>query len=140
MTVVAAEPVSEAIYAVLRSDALLAAAVPGGIFGDVPPDPTFPFLWYELPMEVDRRGFGTGGLPELELRVHVVSLYQGRIEAQIATRLAVSLLKDVALSVTGYTFCGRVFYDETVTLPEVDLGGVKTYEVVSFFRLFVEEP
>jgi hypothetical protein len=134
----AASPVAEALYAVFQ-DAALQAALPGGMHDDVPGDPTYPFGWYEIPTENDVRGFGTGGLPEVEVRVHIFSHFGGLAEAQAANRLVIGLLRDVALSVTGYTQCGRVIHDGSRTLPDEELHGVKVHEVVSFFRIYVEE-
>lgn len=138
MAALSLQPVSQAVYARLRSDSTLLAALPGGIRDDVPQTPTYPFLWYEV-QERDIRGFGTGGLPEVELRLHVFSTYAGLQDAQTAMRLAIARLKDVALTVTGYAFCGHVFYDETILLSEEVINGVKVRELVSAFRLYVEE-
>ena len=136
----AASPVSVAVFALLQ-DATLLAALPGGWHDDVPQNPTYPFGWYEIAREDDSlRGFGAGGLPSIELRTHIFSKYGGLKEAQEANRLAIGVLKDAALgTVTGYQQAGHVFYDETVTLPDEDLNGVKVHEVVSFFRIFVEQ-
>jgi len=134
----AASPVAEAIYALFQ-DATLQAATPGGWHDDVPQAATLPVGWIEIVDERDVRGFGTGGLPEVEIRTHVWSQFGGMAEAQTANRLAISLLKDAALTVTGYAMCGHVFYRDTVTLPDELLGGVKVHEIVSRFTLFVEE-
>lgn len=138
MANVAAEPVSEAVFALLQ-DAAVQAALPGGLHDDVPANPGFPFGWYEIASEIDRRGFGGGGLPELELRTHVFSLFAGKAEAQAANRLIVGVLKDAAIMVTGYRQCGTVFYDQTIPIPDGELDGVKVHEIVSFFRVYVEE-
>lgn len=143
MPYTAAAPVSEAIFERLQ-DATLAQTLVGGVFGDVPESPTYPFCWYEIFRERDARGFGLGGLPEIEMRTHVFSERGGSLggvsEAREANRQIVGLLKDAVLTVTGYTMCGRVFYRETVTLPDEELNGVKVHEVVSIFTIYVEEP
>lgn len=138
MSSAAASPVSEGVLtALLASTALVAAAV-GGIHDDVPQTPSYPFVWYEIFHEVDRRGFGTGELPELELRVHTFSQYAGKAEAQEVNRLAIAALKDQALTITGYTQCSKVFYDDSLLVSDVELRGVKVHEIVSFFRIFAE--
>ena len=135
-------PVSEALYGVLIADATLVALLAGGIHNDAPNDPTFPFCWLEV-QERDARGFGLGGLPEVELRTHVFTergqTLSGVAEAHEVNRQIVGLLKDVALTVTGYAMCGHVFARETVTLGDEELNGVKVHEVVSIFTIFVEQ-
>lgn len=138
MADLAAAPVTEAVYTVLQDTTLL-ATLTGGVHEDVPQDPTYPFAWVELFGEADQRGFGTGGLPEIDMRVHVFSHYAGKQEAQSAIRQIIALLKDVALTVTGWTMCGHVFYDETLALADEELHGVKVHEFVAMFRVFVEE-
>lgn len=137
-THLAASPVSEAVFGVLTLDATLAALVPGGIHDDVPEDPTYAFVWYELLTETDRRGLGTGSLPELELRVHAFSLYGGKQQAQAVIDRVIALLKDAALTITGWTQAGLVFYDSTTQLPLDELNGVKVHEIVAAFRIYAE--
>jgi len=138
MTYSALTPVSEAVYAVLL-DSTLQAATAGGWYEVLLQPPTFPCGWFELLSATEARGFGTGGLPLIELRTHTFSAYGSLSEAQAIDRLVIGLFRDVALTVSGYTFCGRIFYDRTVTLPDEVLNGVPVHEVVSFFRLYVEE-
>ena len=52
---------------------------------------------------------------------------------------AIAALKDTALTVSGYTQAGLVFYDETVLLPQEEIHGIKVHEVVAMFRAYVEE-
>ncbi len=132
------DPVSAGVYTLLNVDALTALA-PGGISDDTAQQTTFPFVWYEVSEAADLRGFGTGGLPEVDLRVHVFSTYEGMREAHLAMQQVIELLKDQKVSVDGYTHCGHIFYDRTVPLPEEELNGVKCHELVSFFRFYVEE-
>ena len=133
----AALPVGEALYTILQ-DSALQTATPGGWHDDPPQGGEFPYGWYEL-SERDLRGMGTGGLPEVELRTHVFSRYGGMREAQRFNQMVVDLLKDVALTVAGYTMCGKVFYDETIVLRDEEVAGVKVHEVVSLFRIYVEQ-
>lgn len=136
MPYLALSPVSVAVYAALNVAGLTALA-PGGVYADVPQPPVFPFVLFEV-QERDVRGFGTGSLPEVALRVHAFSTYEGPYEAQTIIAKVIELLKDVALTVTGYAQCGRVFYDETVALPNEEINGVKCYELVAQFRIYVE--
>jgi hypothetical protein len=129
-------PVAAAVYAALNVAGMTALAS-AGVHADVQQATAFPFVLYEV-QERDLRGFGTGSLPEVALRVHAFSTYEGPYEAQIIIAKAIELLKDVALTVTGYTQCGRVFYDETVALPNELINGVKCYELVAQFRIYVE--
>lgn len=133
----ASEPVADAVYAALQTTAM-DAALPGGWHGDVPANPTYPFGWIEIFRETDRRGLGTGEIPEIDLRLHVFSQAESMAEAQEAMRVAISLLKDQALTVSGYNFCGHTFFRETVRLPDEYLQGHKVHEVVGLFNLFVE--
>jgi hypothetical protein len=130
-------PASVAVYAALNVASLQALA-PGGIYDDVPQAPTYPFVWYEV-RERDVRGFGTGALPEVELRVHAFSTYQGMREAQLIVDKVIELLRDASLSMTGYEQAGRVFYDDTVALTDEDVNGVKVKELVASFRIFGRE-
>ena len=132
------DPVSAGIYTLLNVAALTSLAS-GGISDDTAQQTAFPFVWYEVAEPADLRGFGTGGLPEIDLRVHVFSTYEGMQQAQVIGEQVIALLKDQTVSVSGYTQCGHVFYDRTVPLPEEVLNGVKCHELVSFFRLYVEE-
>lgn len=137
MAYLALGPVSVAVYAALNV-AGLTALVGSRIYDDVPRNPTFPFVWYEV-RERDQRGFGTGGFPEIELRVHVFSNYEGTKEAQSIGQKVIELLRDQALSITGYTQAGLVFYDETQLLSDQVIAGVKVRELVAFFRIYASE-
>ena len=138
MAYLSLSPVSAGIYTLLNVAALTALA-PGGISDDTAQQTAFPFVWYEVGESADLRGFGTGGLPEIDLRVHTFSSYEGMIEAQRVSQKVIELLKDQKVTVDGYTHCGHVFYDRTVALPDEVLNGVKCHELVSFFRFYVEE-
>ena len=131
-------PVSVGIYTLLNV-AGLTALVGTRIYDDVPQAPTFPFVWYEARMVTDQRGMGTGALPEIELRVHSFSTYQGAKEAQEVNQKVIELLKDKAVTVTGYMQAGLVFHDEELLLPDEVINGVKCRELVSRFRIYVQE-
>lgn len=131
-------PVSVGVFTALNV-AGLTALVGSRIYDDVPQAPIYPFVWYEAQETRDVRGMGTGGLPEVDLRVHVFSTYQGASEAQAIAKQVVALLKDQALTVSGYTQAGKVFYDNTLVFADQIIQGVKTREVVAQFRVYVEE-
>jgi hypothetical protein len=136
MTYCALSPVSAAVYAALNV-AALTALVPGGIYDDVPQATTFPFLWYEV-QERQLGVLGTRAIPEIGLRVHVFSTYEGMSEAQAIMVKVVELLRNTTPAVTGYSNA-VIFHDETVPLAMEELNGVKVRELVGMFRVCVQE-
>lgn len=134
----AASPVAEAIFGLLQ-DATLQAAIGGRLFDDIPEDTPRPCVLVEILNETDVRGFGTGGLPELDVRTHVFSDVGSMSEAQAINQQIVALLKDAAIGITGYTQCGLIVYRETVTLRDEELAGTKVHEVVSIFTVWCEQ-
>lgn len=138
MAYLALSPVSTAVYGKLNV-ASMQALVSTRIYDDVPRAPVYPFIWFEV-KERDVRGFGAGtGLPEVTVDVHVFSTYQGMKEAQSIAQLAVQLLRDQALTITGYEHAGLVFYDDTVSLQDQAIEGVKVQELVAQFRVYARE-
>lgn len=139
------QPVSEAIYAVLQDTALLALLSETGVQTDIPENPTFPFLWFEVFEGRQLGGFGTKPgthtLPELDIRMHVFTAFDGGSEAQgILSRAIAVLSVSGALTVTGYRVCGtEPFHDSTIPVPDQLLNNVKVQEFVAMFRLYVEE-
>lgn len=131
-------PVSIGVRAALNVGAMN-LLVGTRIYEAVPQNPTFPFIFYEVREIRDLRGFGTGGLPEVELRVHAFSRIEAMSEAQSIIQKVIELLRDQAISVTGHTQAGRVFYDETVPLANEVINGVACRELVASFRIYVEE-
>lgn len=138
MAFAAEQPLMEGLYTLLQNAGVQAAAV-GGVQTDVPANPVLPFLWVECVDETDRRGFGTGGLPEVRIRTHAFSEIGSLSEAQTLSRLAIGVLRDAPVTVAGYTQCGLVFYDDSMTLKDQILNGIKVHEVVANFRIYVEE-
>lgn len=134
----AATPVSEAVMTALQASPSLLAALPGGIWDDVPQSPTYPFQWFEIFSERDIRGFGGGGLPEMELRTHTFAK-KSVTEAHAAHQLTIAALRDAALTITGYAQCGRVVYRETQLLRDQEILGEKVHEVVGIFTVWAEE-
>ncbi len=137
MAYLALSPVSVGIYTLLNVAGLTALAT-GGVHDNLPQGRTLPAVWYEV-LERDVRGFGTGGLPEVTLRVHTFSTYEGLKEAQAINQKVIQLLRDQVVTVSGYRQAGLIFYDETILLPDELLNGVKVKELVSNFRIYVEE-
>lgn len=133
----ALSPVSVGLYTLLNVAGLTALAT-GGIYDTVPGRVTFPFIFYAVD-EVDVRGFGTSGLPEVRIRVHAYDTAEkhGPVQAMLAK--AIELLKDKALTVSGYTMCGHIFYDQTTSLPDELINGIACHELVAEFRAYVEE-
>lgn len=138
MAHLALSPVSVGVYTALNV-AGLTALVSSRIYDDLPQAPSYPCVWYEV-QEENQHGYGTSGdVPQISLLVHVFSTYAGMAEAQTIAQKVIELLKHQAISVSGYTQAGRVFYDETVSLPEEEIEGVKVRELVARFRIYVEE-
>lgn len=135
MAYLSLDPVSVAVFTKLNVAALQTLAT-GGIFDDIPQGVSFPCVLYEV-SERDIRGLGTGGLPEVQLRVHAYGL--DLVGLQAIVQKAIQLLKDQSLTVTGYDHCGLVFYDETLTFADELIAGVKVHEIVASFRIYVEE-
>jgi hypothetical protein len=137
----ALSPLGVAVFGVLQ-DATLLAATPGGWHDSLPENPTYPCGWYELFTSRTARGLGIGEMAEVELRTHVYhqrGVAGGALaEAQEIDRQVRALLEDAALTVTGYRQAGLVFYDNTDTLDQEEVNGVKVYEIVSFYRVYVE--
>lgn len=128
----------ESVFGLLQ-DATLQAAIGGRLYDDIPEDTPRPLVLLEIASEIDRRGLGTGGLPELELRTHVFSDLGSMAEAQAINLMVVALLKDAAIALTGYTQAGLIVYRETVTLRSELLADVKVHEVVSIFTVWCEQ-
>lgn len=134
----ALSPVSVGVYAVLNVASLTALA-PGGVHDDVPQGTTYPFVLFEV-QESRQGGFGTrpglGTLPEIALRVHVFSRFEGFGEAQAVMAKVIELLKDPP-AVSGYS-SWAIFHDETIPLQDQAVNNVKVKELVANFRLYVE--
>lgn len=141
MAYLAASAVATGVYSLLNV-AGLTALVGSRIYDGVPRAATFPFVWIEVFSEREMRGFGTSGLPEIELRVHAfssVEAQRGMKEAQTIIQKVIELLRDKAVTVSGYTQCGRIFYDRTASAPDEVVEGVRVNELIAFFRIYVEE-
>jgi len=140
--------VGDAVYAKFQ-DAQLLALAHGGVHTDVPPDPAYPFLWFEVFHQQNFGGLGTkpgrGSMPGVTLRLHVFQSDYGVMrDAEVVMAKAVGLLFDEAapLTIDGYTLCGGAPLPEieTIPLPDEELNGVKVKELVTHIELIVEEP
>jgi hypothetical protein len=131
-------PLSTALYALLNV-AGLNALVGSRIYDDIPRNPTYPLVWFEVQEPRDLRGFGAGGMPEVNIRVHALTQYQGEKQGQAILAKVIELLKDKTLTVTGYQQAGQVFYDETAVLKDQEIEGVKVQENVAIFRTYLNE-
>lgn len=138
MAYLSLSPLSAALYAALNV-ASMQALVGSRIYDDIPRNPTYPLVWFEVQEPGDMRGFGTGGFPETSIRVHALTTYQGEKQGQAILAKAIELLRDVALTVSGYEQAGGVFYDETVVLRDQEIEGVKVQENVAIFRTYLKE-
>lgn len=134
----ALSPVSVGLFTVLNVAALTALA-PGGVGDDIAQSTGYPFVLFEV-HEKALGGFGTKPglktLPEIDLRVHVFSAYQGWSEAQGVMGKVIELLATPP-TVTGYS-SWAIFHDATITLADQEVAGVKVKELVALFRLYVE--
>jgi len=138
MAYLSLDPIAVALMTALNV-AGMTALVSSRIYADVPRAVVYPFLWFEVQEPQDVRGFGTGGMPEVRIRVHAFSTYAGEKECHQIISKAIELLRDQALTVSGYEQAGRVFYDETVPLRDQEIEGVKVQEVVAIFRTYLKE-
>lgn len=138
--------VGDAVYAVFVADATLSGLATGGIYSDIPQDPTFPLLWIELLHQANYGGLGTQpgtkSMPGLTLRLHVFQGEYGTMrDATVVMARAITVLYTTALEVTGYTVCsGRPLSEiESIQLPDEELAGNKVHELVTNIDLLVEE-
>lgn len=137
MAVSAGSPVSVAVYTVLNVAGFTAL---GTFYGDaLDQNATFPCSYYQVRGEDEARGLGTGSLPRVEIWVHGLSKYEGMKEAQAISSKAKSLLQDAALTVSGFTHAGLVFFDRIVDLPVSEMNGETVRESVAQFYTWVEE-
>lgn len=132
--------VSVGVYAALNVSAVTTLAT-GGVFDDVPQQVEFPFVLFEVAEAAQWGGFGTkagvDALPEIDLRVHVYSQYQGFKEAQAVMVQVIKALVPTP-TVSGYS-SWAIFHDETTAFGDEVVAGQKCKELVARFRLYVEE-
>jgi hypothetical protein len=112
-------PVSRALYAIFQ-DAAFVALCPGGVTDSLPQDPTYPCLLFTVSEGKQLGGLGTkpgraGALPEVVIRLQVLTQYGGETQAQTVMAAAIALVTaDNAFTVEGYTVCGiDAYLDDT---------------------------
>ena len=127
--------VSVGVYSALNV-AGLTSLVSTRIYDDIPAAPTYPLVLYSVD-EIEARGLGTAELPEIDLRVSVFSTSATGAEAQAIIAKVKDLLKDAALTVTGYVMAGKVVWRETVKLGTTEINGVKVNEWVVLFTCWL---
>ena len=136
--------VSAAIVAAL-SDAAFLALCPGGAVDSVPQveptDANYPLLLYVVTNARQRGGLGSmpgrKTLPEIQILLHVYSLFQGMQQCQQVLGAAIDRLKTAPV-VDGYS-SWAIFWDSETPLPNELLVGVTVQELVAQGRLYVEE-
>lgn len=130
-------PVSAGIYTLLNVAAITSLVTK--VAASIDQNTALPYVWFEV-RERDVRGLGTGGLPEVELRIHTFGdVRLGVKPLQAVNQKVIELLRDQLVTVSGYRQAGHIFYDETVLLTGEERNGVKVDELVSLFRIYVEE-
>jgi hypothetical protein len=148
MAYLALDAVSAALYAVLNVSGLTALAT-GGISDGIGQKKAYPFLLYVVNENSAGSGLGTKPgqslLLEVDIRLHVFSQESGLKSAQAVMKKAIELLSATdalrsSLASNGYRLCGgEPLYDDTVALGNAIVAGENVQELVSNFRLYVEE-
>jgi hypothetical protein len=134
------EIAAAAVFAILQ-DATLQGLTKGRVVDDLDEDAPLPCLLYEVQGQTDRRGFGTGNLPELKIVTHAFSRDGGLVEAERINGRAVALVKDAALDLTGTSFkqAGLIVFVDTIRVADSALNGIKCHELMSTFTAWVEQ-
>lgn len=131
--------VSTALATVLNVPAITSLAT-GGVFDDLPDSPTFPCVLVSVGENQQVGGLGTkpghGNLPEVGVRVHVFTQAAGFRAAQVLMDQVILALADPP-AVSGFG-SWAIFHDATTPLTDQMVAGVKVQELVSDFRLYVE--
>lgn len=132
-------PVSTGIYGALNVPAVTSLAT-GGVFDDLPEQPTFPCVLYVVSEKQQYGGLGTkpghGNLPEVAVRVHVFTQGISFQAAQAVMDQVILALADPP-TVSGFG-SWAIFHDQTMPLTDQLIAGQKVQELVSDFRLYVE--
>ena len=128
--------VSLGVYTALNV-AGVTALVSTRIYDDIPRNPVYPLVMYSV-SETEARGMGTSELPEIDLRVSVLSKASTGLEAQTILTAVKDVLKDAAITVSGYQMAGRVVWRDTVRLGQTEINGEKVNEWVLLFTLWLE--
>lgn len=138
----ALDAVSVAVRSALIASADVTAAAPGGVSDDVPQNPTFPFLLYEVSERFDGSigtKPGSGAQYEIALTLHAyaqAAASGGMKLCELLISAAILALKD-PISVIGFSNWAH-FHDETIPVGDELVAGIKVKEVVGKMRLEVE--
>lgn len=141
MAVASVQPVSVAVHTVLNVAGFTALSTYDGPALKQRTTPVFPVSYYQIRGEDEDRGLGTGSLPRVEIWVHGLGSEKqtrGFADAHAITSKAKELLSDAALTVSGFTHAGKVFFDRIVDLEPYDVNGVRVFESVAQFYTWVE--
>lgn len=139
----AISPVSAAIYTALNVAALTDLA-PGGVGDVIPQGNVRPYVYFEVSNPTQLGGFGTypghGDVPELEVRVHAISDQPNVSECQALLAIAIGLLFETVLSVSGYRVCSNKPMSDIqiLNLGDQVIANVVVHEEVAIIRLIVE--
>jgi len=132
--------VTDAVLTLLYADPTI-AAVPGGVWNVIPEDPiTYPMIWFEVSRPIDARGFGTGTLPQCDVRTHVFTQGGSLADAYTLNGAIVHALADAVVPVDGtrFTPAGTIISEAELTLADELVRGVPVHEIVSTFRVYVD--
>lgn len=143
------KPLGDAIFGAIGFDATLLALATGGVFLDIPPNPTFPLVWIELQQDQEHGGFGSQpgrkNKPGVNARVHVFQSNGGSLrDSQMVMARVIDLLwNDAApLVVSGYeVYCsGTPLPDaRTFQFADQELRGFKVKEAVLMADYMLEK-
>lgn len=133
-------PVSAAIFTALNVPAFLALCA-GGAHDAIPQQTVFPMLLFVVSETAQVGGLGTkpghGRAPEVTIRFHVYSQYEGLKECQAILAKAIELLVEPP-AVTGYS-SWAIFHDEPIPVGAEVVAGIEVQELTHRMRLYVEE-
>lgn len=135
MAALSLSAVAVGVYSVLNV-AGLTALVSTRIYDEAPRAPTYPYVTYSID-EDEGRGMGTAELSECTVRVSTLSTSDTAAQGQAIAAKVKELLKDAAVTVSGYQQGGLMFWRQTVDLGDTLINGVKVHEWVSEFTLYV---
>ena len=95
-------------------------------------------MWTLTPS--NQSGLGASNGPyQMDLRTYVWSDLGSLTEAQSINDQLIGLLSDAALTITGFTQCGLVRWEETLPPMIAELNGIQVHEVDSNFTLWVQQ-
>ena len=139
MTALSLAAVSTGLAAALNVPAVTSLA-PGGVFDDLAEGVTFPCVLVSVGEAAQMGGLGTkpgvGNFPEVQVRIYVFTQTFGFKTAQAITDAILLALADPP-AVSGFG-SWAIFHDQTLPVTDSLIAGQKVQELVSDFRLYVE--